>query len=167
MRTQMEYLRQIQIIVLILAGLILQPAHAEVIPGRWEKVCDLKLGTPVRVELKNGDQVVGDFAGLSVSEVEFKTNTARAVIPKADIQSIITQRRDGLGDGAAIGAGIGFGLGLGTMGIAVLRGVNVVDDPGATVAVLVVGGLGAAMGAAFDSGTKTDAIVVYKAPETP
>ena len=33
------------------------PAQAEVIPGRWEKVADLDLGTSIMVELKSGDQV--------------------------------------------------------------------------------------------------------------
>ena len=34
---------RIQILALILAGLISMPAHAEVIPGRWEKVSALEM----------------------------------------------------------------------------------------------------------------------------
>ena len=59
---------RIQIISLMLAGLISMPAHGEVIPGRWEKVSALELGTPITVELKNGDQVAGTFEGLFASE---------------------------------------------------------------------------------------------------
>ena len=53
-----------QILALVLAGLVSQPAHADMIPGRWEKVSDLELGTPITVELKNGDRVEGEFEGL-------------------------------------------------------------------------------------------------------
>ena len=69
---------RIQIVSLILMGLISMRAHAEVIPGRWEKVSDLELGAPIIVGLKNGDQVEGTFeAYLSGSGCQ--THTARAV----------------------------------------------------------------------------------------
>ena len=79
---------RIQFLALILAGLIAQPAHAEVVPGRWEKVSDLDLGTPITVKLKNGDHVIGDFEGLSASDMDIETHSARALIPKAAIQTI-------------------------------------------------------------------------------
>ena len=41
---------RIQILVLILAGLILQPAHASVIPGRWEKASNLKVDAPITIK---------------------------------------------------------------------------------------------------------------------
>ena len=158
----------IQILALILAGLISLPAHAEVIPGRWEKVSDLDLGTPITVELKSGDRVEGDFEGLSGSEVELETNSARAFIPKADIETITTRPRGGRGNGAAIGAAIGLGLGLGATGLAALRGNGGGDGLSVPFALLLVtgitGGLGAAMGAAVDSGTKSDPIVLYEVP---
>ena len=93
MRAQTTKSYRIQVVSLMLAGLISLPAHAEVIPGRWEKVSALDLGTPVTVELKNGDQVEGTFEGLSVSDVDVETHSARAVIPKADIQTIATQKK--------------------------------------------------------------------------
>ena len=99
-----------QILGLFLAGLIAQPAHAQVIPGRWEKVSNLDFGTPITVELKSGDQVGGDFDGLSASELEIKTRTALATIPKTDVQTITTPPKDGLGEGALIGAATGAGL---------------------------------------------------------
>ena len=74
---------RIQDISLILAGLISLPAHAEVIPGRREKVSGLELGTSITVELKNEDWVEGNCEGLSASEVAVETRAARAVIPKS------------------------------------------------------------------------------------
>ena len=81
-----------QILTLILVGLISLPARAEVIPGRWEKVSDLDLEAPITVDLKNGDQIEGNFKGLSVSELKLEANSARAVIPKEDILTIATRK---------------------------------------------------------------------------
>ncbi len=112
---------RIQFLTLLLAGLIAQPTHAEVIPGRWEKVSDLDLGTPITVELKNGDRVEGDFEGLSASDVDLETHSARAVIPKTDVQTIATQKKGGAGNGARNGAIIGaaVGAGIGAVGMMV------------------------------------------------
>ena len=95
---------RLQIVSLILAGLVSMPAHAEVIPGRWEKVSDLELGRPITVEIKNGDRVKGEFEGLFASDVEVGTHFARAVIPKADIKTIATQKKSGTANGARKGA---------------------------------------------------------------
>ena len=111
---------RIQILVLILAGLILQPAHASVIPGRWEKASNLKVDAPI-ITLKNGDQVEGHFKGLSASDVDIETHSARAKIPKAYIQTIIARTKDGLGDGAAIGAAAGAAV-LGIVDLSENRG---------------------------------------------
>ncbi len=112
---------RIQFLTLLLAGLIAQPTHAEVIPGRWEKVSDLDLGTPITVELKNGDRVEGDFEGLSASDVDLETHSAQAVIPKTDVQTIATQKKGGAGNGARNGAIIGAaaGAGIGAAGMMV------------------------------------------------
>ena len=66
-----------QVLALILAGLILLPAYAEVIPGRWEKVSNMEFGTPITVELKNGDRVVGQFEGLSATRARDKLRHLR------------------------------------------------------------------------------------------
>ena len=163
---------RIQVISLILAGLISLPARAEVIPGRWEKVSGLELGTPITVELKSGDQVVGDFEGLSASEVDVETRAARAVIPKPDIQTITTQEKGGVGKGAVVGATIGAAVGAGIPLIALARnGSGDMGSGGAALAVLLVAGvgtaIGAGLGAAAGAGAKREAIVVYKAPDTP
>ena len=151
---------RIQILSLILAGLIAQSAHADVIPGRWEKVSALEMASSIMVELKNGDRIKGQFRGLSPSDLELLSPAGRAVIPKAAIQAITTQLRDGLGNGTAIGAAVGAAVPLiGTGG------------DGLALAVLIhsalAAGVGAAIGIVADGATKSEAIVVYKAPGTP
>lgn len=155
---------RIQFLALVLAGLVSQPAHAGVIPGRWEKVSELEPGTTLRVELKNGDRIVGDLTGRSPSEVELDTYSAQAIIPKADIRRMSVLLPDDLGEGATIGAAIG--VGLGTLSMA-FRGKNSRDLPVGALGVLILGGLGAAMGAVVDSGTKDVAVVVYETPGNP
>ncbi len=164
--------RRAQAVALILMGLISLPVRAGVIPGRWEKVAALDLGTPIAVEFKNGDQVEGDFNGLSASEVELKTHSALAVIPKADIQTITTLKEDGLADGtlkgAAISVAVNFGAGLVKRAISGKSGDNVDNGGlGLVIGVAVSAGIGAAIGRAVDAATKTEAIVVYLAPKTP
>ena len=53
------------VISLIFVALLAVPAQAQIIPGRWEKVETIKSGPPITVELKNGDQLEGQFEDLS------------------------------------------------------------------------------------------------------
>ena len=174
MRFQTMKSVRIHIVSLILAGLISMPAHGEMISGRWEKVSALELGTPITVELKNGDQVEGTFEVLSASEVELGTHFARAVIPKADIQTIATQKKGGAASGARKGAiiGVATGAAIGVGGL-VYAGAN--RDGGENLRAevflfgipAVVAGIGTALGIAVGAVTQSEAIVVYKAPGTP
>ena len=160
MRAQTTKSCRIQIVSLILAGLISMPAYGEVIPGRWEKVSALEMASPITVELKNGDQVEGDFERLSVSELEIKTHTALARIPKTDVQTITTLPKDGLREGALIGAMIGAG-------VSVLLSSKRSSD----FRPLALGALGAAIGlgigVAADAAVKSEDTILYKAPRTP
>ena len=170
LRTMKSYRHQV--LTLILLALIAQPAHAGVTPGHWERVSDLDLGTPITVELKNGDQVIGDFEGLSESGVDIETRSARAVIPKSDIQTIATQEQGGVGESAVVGATIGAAVGAGIPLVALVRdGSGDMGSGGAALAVLLVAGVGAAIGsvigAAAGIGTKIEATVVYKDPDIP
>ncbi len=160
---------RIQILVLLLAGLISQPAHAEVIPGRWEKVSALEMASTITVDLKNGDRIRGQFQRLSPSALELRSRASRAVIPKSDILTITTPLKDGLGNGAGIGAAIGAGLLLGAFSVAARTrgGVDSATLPGTVLAVGGIGaGIGAAIGVAADAATTGKAIVLYKAPGT-
>ena len=96
------------VIVLILAGLLAVPARAQVIPGRWEKVAVLSFGTPITVDLKNGDRIQGKSEELSPSELFLRTHSAQAVIPKSEIQRVTTLEPDSRANGTLIGAGIGM-----------------------------------------------------------
>ena len=159
-----------QNLALILAGLISLPAYAEVIPGRWEKVSDLDFGTPITAELKNGDRVEGELEGLSESEVDIETRSARAVIPKVDIQTITTGAQGGGGNGAEVGATVGAAVGAGVSFIGIATSGTVEASGGQLlVGTLITIGLttaiGAGIGAASDAGTKSETIVVYEAPQ--
>ncbi len=103
------------VIALILVSLLSFPARAQGIPGRWEKVEALKLGSPITVELKNGDRLGGQFEGLSPSELLLRTNSAQAAIPRSDIQRITTRQHDSVKNGTLIGAGVGAVIGLGVV----------------------------------------------------
>ena len=156
---------RIQVFALVLAGLIAQPARAEVIPGRFEKVSAQNLGTPITVELKNGDQVEGHFKELSTSELKLETHSAHAMIPITDIQTITTPANDGLAEGAAIGTAIGAGV----MGALVLAAKSDSDLDGKGWFVLsawIVGGA-AGLGIAADASNKSGPITLYVAPGTP
>ena len=162
---------RIQAVALVLAGLISLPVHADVIPGRWEKVAVLESSSPITVELKNGDRIKGQFQGLSSSDLELLGSAGRAVIPKSDIRTVIFPSEDGLGDGAlkgaAIGAAVAFGASL--IGLAI-RGTGGNADDGVSEGLVGVGvsaGIGAGLGIAVDAATKTEGIVLYRAPENP
>ena len=164
MRFQTVSSCRIQFLALILAGLISMPAHAEVIPGRWEKVSDLELGTPIIVEFKNGDQVEGDFEGLSESEVDIETHSARAVIPKADIQTITIQPMDGLAEGGCIGAGIGAGI----MAALANQPNSDFSTGGKLYFTMIGAAVGWGLGMMTDSAIKSEPIIIFcKAPERP
>ena len=174
MRFQTMKSVRIQIVSLLLAGLISMPAHGEVIAGRWEKVSALELGTPITVELKNGDQVEGTFEVLSASEVEVATHFARAVIPKEDIQTIATQKKGGAASGARKGAIIGAATGA-AIGVGTLLYTEANRSTGENLRVevfllgipAVVAGIGAALGIAVGAVTQSEAIVVYQAARAP
>ena len=99
------------VIVWVLACLLAIPARAQVIPGRWEKVEALKLGSQITGDLKSGDRIEGNFEGLSPSELSLRTGTAQAAIPRSEIQKITTRQHDRRWNSALIGAGAGMALG--------------------------------------------------------
>ena len=154
---------------LILAGLILQPVRAGVIPGRWEKVANLDLGARITLELKNGDPLEGNFEGLSASGVDIETRSVRVVIPKEAIRTVSVQPKDGLTNGAAMGAAVGAAVGAGVF-LATVVGTYDLTGTGEVFFTLVYSGIaaaiGAGLGAGVDAGMKSMAVVIYEAPET-
>ena len=156
---------------LILAGLILQPVRAGVIPGRWEKVANLDLGARITLELKNGDPLEGNFEGLSASGVDIETRSVRVVIPKEAIRTVSVQPKDGLANGAAMGAAVGAGVGAGVSLVDfAANGTGDLTGAGVAFYTLVFAGIamaiGAGLGAGVDASMKSMAVVIYEAPET-
>lgn len=148
-----------------LAAMLSLSASAEVIPGRWEKVSSLAVAWPITVELKNGDRIKGNISDLSDSNLTLATHAARAVIPKADIQTITTRPRDGIANGAKNGAAVGAGF------VCALAAAFVIAERRAKpIWVLSLTPIGAAVGAgigvAVDAAMNVRPIVLYEAPES-
>ena len=146
------------VIALILVSLLSFPARAQGIPGRWEKVEALKLGSPITVELKNGDRLGGQFEELSPSELLLRTNSAQAAIPRAEIDRIITRGRDDLLNGYLIGTAIGGG----TMTAVFWPWSGDWSVWGTAIMGLAGAGLGGLLGIGVDAWTETE-VVLYRA----
>lgn len=163
-KTQTLKTCRIRSLALILAGLTSMPAHAEVIPGRWEKVAALQVTVPITVQTKDGDRIKGHFEDLSDTDLRLVTHFSQAVIPKEDIETITTQPEDGLADGTLIGGGIGVGVMMSALAV---KSDHDLNGLGMLVMAGIGFGIGAGLGAATDAATKGEAIVVYTAPENP
>ena len=145
----------------ILVGIISLPARAQVIPGRWEKALDLAAGQPIHVNLKNGDWIEGKFEGLSSSGLSLRTNSARAVIPRADIERITTREADSRRNGTLIGAGVGAGIIV--IWAATLPPASDPLFPIALIYTAIAAGAGAGIGLAVDASIEKED-VYYQAP---
>ncbi len=164
MRPVMQ-LCQILAISMALMGLMLVPLRSETIPGRWEKVISLAVASPITVELKNGDRIKGNFGGLSKSNLTLSTRSARAVIPKADIQAITAHPRDGLANGLQTGAAVGAGF-VGAIAAAMLTRGQGVKAAGVMLLIPVVAAAGAGIGGAVDAAINARTIKLYEAAGT-
>jgi len=123
--------------------------HADVIPGRWEKVEAQAPGTGLTVIMKSGDRFDCTFEELQMDTLVVETNAGERQIPRSGIarveasQLVSEPAKDGTLKGAAIGAiagGVFFGIVGGTLG----------DRNGAGNAIagaLVIGAIGAGIGA--------------------
>lgn len=94
---------------------------AAVIPGRWEKVADLQVGTPVVVELKSGDRAKAVIKHVGTQEITITDSEgAERQLPKEAVARIVTSGKvkDGLANGMLIGMGIGTGAAVAAVAIA-------------------------------------------------
>ena len=147
-------------IVLILVGLLAVPASARAIPGRWEKIAALAVGTPIAVALKNRDRIEGKFEEFSPSELSLRTGSAQAAIPRSDIRRITTRESDSLANGTLIGAGVGTAI----MVWMVTHYLQPDLETSWAVWLMASGvGGGALIGAGIDALKKTE-VVLYQAP---
>ncbi len=139
--------------------------HADVIPGRWEKVEAQAPGTGLTVIMKSGDRFDCTFEELQMDTLVVETNAGERQISRSGIarveasQLVSDPAKDGTLKGAAMGViagGVFFGIVGGTLG----------DRNGAGNAIagaLVIGAIGAGTGAAI--GFTVDYVAKHKRPE--
>ncbi len=141
--------------------------HADVIPGRWEKVEAQAPGTGLTGIMKSGDRFDCTFEEVQMDTLVVETGAGERRVPKVDIQRLETSEpvrdpaKDGTLKGAAIGAiagGVFFGIVGGAIGDRAGAGRRIA---GALVAGAVGAGIGAGGGAAL--GFAVD--YWHKAPE--
>ncbi len=132
--------------------------HAQVIPGRWEKVEAQKQGTVLTVIMKSGDRFDCTFEDLQMDTLVVETGAGERRIPKVDVQRLETLVPDSVKDGTVKGvvigavalgvfAGVacascsGFGCGDDQLQVALVFG---------TVGAVIGAGIGAAIGYGID-----------------
>jgi hypothetical protein len=87
------------------------PRSAGPIPGGWEKVEGLRLGSPLVVTLKTGARLTGALKALTLGDLTLTVATGKEfLIQRSEVGTIVAQVRDDLANGALIGAGVGFRL---------------------------------------------------------
>ncbi len=158
--------RSIEVCLLLLFHSVL--LHADVIPGRWEKVEAQAPGTGLTVVLKSGDRFDCTFEELQMDTLVVETGAGERRIPKVDIQRLETSEpvrdpaKDGTLKGAAIGA-IAGGVFFGIVGGGI-RGPR--DGAGRAIArALVIGAVGAGIGAGGGAALGFAVDYWHKAPE--
>ncbi len=140
--------------------------HAEVIPGRWEKVEAQAPGTGLTVVLKSGDRFDCTFEEVQMDTLVVETGTGERRIPKVDIQRLETSElvpdpvKDGLVKGAVIGAVV-VGVFGGLVGSTGFESVSRFE--GALALGAIGAGIGAGLGAAI--GFTVDYVAKDKRPE--
>ncbi len=151
--------------LLLLFPLVL--LHAEVIPGRWEKVEAQAAGTGLTVMMKSGDRFDCTFEELQMDTLVVETGAGERRIPKVNIQRLETSEpvldpaKDGTLKGAAIGAiagGVFFGIVGGALGDRAGAGRRIFGA-------LVIGAIGAGIGAGGGAALGFAVDYWHKAPE--
>ena len=144
--------------------------HADVIPGRWEKVEAQAPGTGLTVIMKSRDRFDGAYKELQMDTLVVETSSGERRIPKVAIQRLETSElvpdpvKDGTLKGAAIGAVV-VGVFGGFVGAAV---GGIWGDTGDQIkGALVVGAIGAGIGAGAGAaiGFTADHLAKHKRPE--
>jgi len=136
--------------------------HADVIPGRWEKVEAQAPGTGLMVIMKSGDRFDCAYFDCAYKELQLdtlvvETGAGEQRIPKVDIQRLETLVPDSVKDGTVKGVVIGA-VALGVLGGLVGATVGGIwggigdQIQGALVAGAVGAGIGAGAGAAIGYG---------------
>ena len=161
--------RSIGVCLLLLFHSVL--LHAEVIPGRWEKVEAQAPGTGLTVLMKSGDRFDCAFKELQMDTLVVETSSGERRIPKVDIQRLETSElvSDPVKDGTLKGAVIGA-VALGVLGASVGAALGGIFSGGLGDQIkgaVVVGAIGAGIGAGFGAaiGFTADYAAKHKRPE--
>lgn len=146
-------------------------AYAGVVPGRWEKMEALLIGTAVLVHLVGGERLECTLNKIGQDEITFLESTGKERrLPRSAVLKIETAAvvRDRLRNGILIGALVGAAAGMVAEVIAVnakTGGPVFWDGDQASYLIgfgLVGGGIGAATGAIVDASLKNRE-VLYQA----
>jgi len=138
--------------------------HAQVIPGRWEKVEAQKQGTELTLILHSGEQVYGLLEEVTTDTViVIEEGGGQRSITKLSVHQVDTTQIDSTRNGTLIGLAIGGAAGS-ISGALFISGFS--DFPTASEylgAALFCGAIGAGIGAAI--GYKVDKEADHKRPE--
>jgi len=160
--------RSVGVCLLLLSHSVL--LHADVIPGRWEKVEAQAPGTGLTVIMKSGDRFDCTFEELQIDTLVVETDAGEKRIPNVDIQRLEASElvpdpvKDGNLKGAVIGVvvlGVLGGLGCGGDGLVVLCD----RLTGVTIGAGISAGIGAAIGFTVDKVANHKRPDVLKRPE--
>lgn len=139
------------------------PRSAGPIPGSWEKVEGLRLGSPLVVTLKTGARLTGALKALTLGDLTLTDATGKEfLIQRSEVGTIVAQVRDDLANGALIGAGVGLTAALAALAIAG-SGDGYVLPSAKWGAPLLLSGLGSLGGMLVDRAHKRQQLV-YVAP---
>ncbi len=131
--------------------------HADVIPGRWEKVEVQKQGTELTLILQSGEPVYGLLKEVTHDTViVIEEDGGQRSVTKSSIHLVETTRIDSTRSGTLIGLAIGGGLAA----RASSENPTVSDF---LQGFLILGAIGAGIGAAF--GYTVEKWVDHKRPE--
>ena len=140
--------------------------HADVIPGRWEKVEAQAPGTGLTVIMKSGDRFDCTFEELQMDSLVVETGAGEWRIPRVDVQRLETSElvtdpvKDGTLKGVVIGAVV-VGVFGGLVGSTGFESVSRFE--GALALGAIGAGIGAGLGAAI--GFTVDHAAKDKRPE--
>jgi hypothetical protein len=139
------------------------PRSAGPIPGSWDKVDGLRLGSPLVVTLKTGARLAGALKALTPGALTLTDATGKDfMIPRSEVGTIVAQVRDGLANGALIGAGVGLSVALTVLAIVGSQDGYVLPSA-KWGSPLLLSGLGGLAGMLVDRAHKRDQ-TVYVAP---
>ena len=131
------------------------------IPGRWEKVDNLPLGSEITVLLVTGEELHAAFLGSTPVSLSLRDDSGpnrERTIPKPAIELVSRKHRGSPRRGALLGAGIGYGATFGTL---VATGGHA-SDPVAPIAALwgfAGAGVGAVLGVVAEAtGKETEVL---------